>query len=333
MIGHGGWAEQTAYHFRISWLSSERGDTMLPMNLNHLFYFYIIAKNRSFTGASRELMVSQSSLSIQMKQLETSLGQKLFNRKKTGVDLTEFGEIVFQSAERIFQELERLSDSIEQVEHQITGSFSIATVNSIGIYMLPDLLKEFKEAYPEVRISIEFKVSREVLDMVHSGKVDIAIVTWNRKYGDLISIPLQTNKMFLVCPPGHPLLEEARLSPRELEKYPFIGYEEGTPARMMMDALFKRMALDVEYAIESGNTATMKHMVLAGLGLAILPDVTVGQEIRDGRLVRLEVPTLVMAQEITLYYKKSRPLSPTKQEFVEFLRQRTARAPIRRHKG
>ncbi|NIM22034.1 MAG: LysR family transcriptional regulator [Candidatus Latescibacteria bacterium] len=297
------------------------------MNLNHLHYFYVVAKNRSFTGASRELMVSQSSLSIQMKQFETALGQKLFHRKKTGVDLTEPGEIVYQSAERIFQEVERLSDLLEQVEHQIKGSIAIGTVNSIGIYMLPDLLKEFKEAYPDVRITIDFKNAREVIDMVHSGKIDFAIITWNRKYGDLASFPIQTNKMFLVSPPDHPLAGKDGLSPRELEKYPFIGYEEGTPSRTMMDSLFKRMSLNVDYTIESGNVATMKHMVLAGLGLAVLPNVAIGQEIRDGRLIRLEVPTMVMAQEITLYYKKSRPLAPTKQEFLKFLGNR--RRPLR----
>jgi DNA-binding transcriptional LysR family regulator len=295
----------------------------MPINL---YYFYVIAKNRSITGAARELFLSQSSLSIQMKQFETALDRKLFHRRKTGVELTEFGVVVFHSAERIFQEVDRLSDSLEQVDHQIRGSFTIGTVNSIGIYLLPDLIKAFKEYYPEVGITIDFRSAREVIEMVQAGKIDIAIITWNRRYADLISMPLQTNKMFLVCHPQHPLAGSEGISPRELEKYAFIGYEEGSPTRIMMDALFKRMKLEVEYMMETSNTATIKHMVLAGLGLAILPETVVGLEIRDGRLIRLEVPTLVMAQEITIYFKRGRMVSPTKKEFIDFLQKRTDRS-------
>lgn len=252
------------------------------------------------------------------------------DRGKSGVELTESGEIVFQSAERITQELERLMDRLEQSEHRMRGTISIGTVNSIGIYMLPNLLKEFKEAYPEVRIKIDFKSAREAVDLLQAGKVDIAIITWNRKYEDLTGIPLRSNKMFLVGPPDHPLAGVERLSPREMEKYPFIGFEQGTPTRMMVDALFKRMAIDVDYTMESGNAATIKHMVMAGMGLAFLPEVAVGQEIRDGRLIRLEVPTMAMTQEITLYYKKSRSLSSTKQEFIQFLKERSAPTHMRR---
>ena len=302
---------------------------MLSINMHHLYYFYIIAKNRSITGAARELLVSQSSLSIQMKQFETVLDRKLFYRRKTGVELTEFGMVVYHSAERIFQEVDRLKDSLEHVDHRIRGSFSIGTVNSIGIYLLPNLLKAFKENYPEVGITIDFKSAREVIERVQSGKIDIAIITWNRRYPDLLSIPLQTNKMFLVCHPGHPLAQKTRVSPRELEKHEFIGYEEGSPTRIMMDTLFKRMALDVGYMMETSNTATIKHMVLAGLGLAILPETVVGQEIRDERLVRLEVPTLVMAQEITIYFKKGRMVSPTKKDFIDFLQEGTDRSVSR----
>jgi DNA-binding transcriptional LysR family regulator len=298
--------------------------------MNHLLYFYAVAKNGSITGASRELMVSQSSLSIQMKQFERSLGQRLLDRSKSGVELTETGEIVYQAAERITQELERLTDRLEQAEHRMRGTISIGTVNSIGIYMLPNLLKEFKEAYPEVRIKIDFKSARDAIELLQAGKVDISIITWNRKYEDLTTVPLRSIKTFLVGPPDHPLAGVERVSPRELEKYPFIGFEQGTPTRMMVDALFKRMSIDVDYTMESGNAATIKHMVMAGMGLAFLPEVAVGQEIRDERLRRLDVPTMVMAQEITLYYKKSRSLSATKLEFIKFLKERSAPTHKRR---
>lgn len=298
---------------------------MLPVNLGHLYYFYAIARAGSFTQASRELMVSQSTLSIQVKHLEEALGVVLFNRGKGGVELTEMGQLVYQSAERIFQEVDRLQAALEEAEEQVKGEVAVGTVNSIGVYLLPDLLKDFKETYPQVRVTIDFKHAREVMALVHSGRVDLAIITWNRRYPELAAVPLVKLKMFLVAPPDHPLAGKSSLNPHDLEGYPFIAYEDGTPTRTMMDTLFKRMGLDVEYAMESSNAATIKHMAMAGLGLAFLPEAAVGLEIRQGVLVRLSVPSLAMAQEITLYYRKNRVLSPTKRAFVDFLREELAR--------
>jgi len=79
---------------------------------------------------------------------------------------------------------------------------------------------------------------------------------------------------------------------------------------MMMDSFFRRMSLSIEYALESSNVATIKHMVMAGLGLSLLPEIAVGDEIRDGRLVRIDVQGLYMAQKMTLYYKSNRTLTP-----------------------
>ncbi len=94
---------------------------MLPLNFNHLYYFYIVAKAGSFSDAARELNVSQSSISVQIRQFESYLGHKLFNRLKKGVELTESGEVVFQFAEEIFHDVDRIWNDLEAIERQIKG--------------------------------------------------------------------------------------------------------------------------------------------------------------------------------------------------------------------
>jgi DNA-binding transcriptional LysR family regulator len=299
----------------------KKGALMLPLNFNHFYYFYEVARHGSFTAAARELMVSQSSLSIQIRELEKSLGGPLFDRRKGGVDLTDTGTAAYQVAERVFPDIDRLHSSLLESERQFKGMVSIGTVNSIGIYVLPQILTGFKAIFPDVRIKIDFKESEDVLDTLYSGKVDFAIIPWNRKYADLTGVPLTRNKMFLVGPSDHPLATVENVSPRELEKYPFVGYEERMQIRSTIDAMFKRMSLSIEYSIESANSATIKHMVMAGMGLAILPDITVGPEIRRGQLARLDVPALLMSRDIVLYHKANRTLSATRAEFVKFLKE------------
>ena len=295
---------------------------MLPLNFNHLYYFYAVAKAGSFSEAARELNVSQSSISVQIRQFENYLGHTLFNRLKKGVERTESGDVVFQFAEELFHDVDRIWNDLEAMERQIKGSLSIGTVGSFGIYTLPGVLKEFTARFPEVKVAVQFAPPRQLAEMLQAGKVDIAVMNSSRRYGGLTSVPLQEMKMFLVSPPDHPLASSETVNPRELENHPFIGYEEGSETRMMMDAFFRRLSLSIEYALESSNVATVKHMVMAGLGLSILPETAVGEEIRDGRLVRVDVQGLYMAQRITLYYKTNRTLTPTRKEFLKFL-QRT----------
>ncbi len=292
---------------------------MLPLNYNHFYYFYEVARHGSFTAAARELLVSQSSLSIQIKQFEQDMGGRLFDRRKGGVDLTEAGAAAYQVAERVFPEIDRLQSSLLETERQFKGLISVGTVNSIGIYVLPRILTAFKAEFPDVKIKIDFKESERVLDLLYSGKVDLAIIPWNRRYTDLTGVKLTHNKLFLVAPPDHPLAGNPSVSPRDLEAYPFVGYEEGMQTRSMIDSLFKRMQISVEYSIESSNSATIKHMVMAGMGLGFLPDIAVGSEVRRGRLVRIDVPALVMTRDIVLYHRTNRTLSRTRLEFIRFL--------------
>ena len=175
-----------------------------PFNLNHFYYFYEVARNGSFTGAARELMISQSALSIQIKSLENSLGGPLFDRRRGGVDLTDTGQRAFQVAERVFNDIDELMADLQASDRHVTGAVSIATVNGIGIYLLPQVLSGFKQEFPNVRVRVDFQEGEGVIDLLNRGKVDFALVPWNRNYPDLIGTPLRVSKMFLVAHPVAP---------------------------------------------------------------------------------------------------------------------------------
>jgi LysR family transcriptional regulator, transcriptional activator of the cysJI operon len=292
---------------------------MATINLNHLSYFYEVARRGSFTRASRDLLVAQSALSVQIKALELALGTPLFDRRRSGVELTEAGQRAYSAAERIFTDVDQLIADLSQSGRQVSGGVSVGTVNSIGMYQFPEVLSEFRKKFPDVRVRVDFRESEGVMDQLFQGKSDIAIVPWQRAYSDLNAVPLARHKMFLVAPADHPLAALERVSPHDLEKYPFVGYHEGMHTRSMIDALFKRMSINIEYAIESSNSATIKQMVMAGMGIAFLPEIAVSAELRRGLLARLDVPPLMMHQDVTLYTRKNRTLTRTASEFVQFL--------------
>ncbi len=294
---------------------------MATLNLNHLHYFYEVARHGSFTRAARELLISQSALSVQIRALENSLGTRLFDRRSGGVVLTDSGQRAFAVAERVFADVDQLISDFRQSDRLLAGAVSVGTVNSIGIYVLPDILTGYRAKYPDVRIHIDFRESERVMDQLIQGKTDLAVVPWERSYPDLNATPLTRQKLFIVALPDHPLARAEQVNPRDLQAHPFVGYHEGMHTRAMIDALFKRMSLTVQYAVESANAATIKHMVMAGMGLGFLPETAVASEIRRGQLVRIEVPLLVMSQDVTLYLRKNRTLPRAAVGFVEFLKE------------
>lgn len=293
---------------------------MHDMNLRHFRSFYEVARAGSFTAGARTLLVSQSALSVQVRSLEEHLGVTLLDRSKGGVTLSDAGRVAFQYAERVFGEIENMVVKLRESEQRVGGNVSVATVNSIGIYVLPRILSAFREHYPEVRIRIDFHEGEGVIERLVAGRSDFAIVPWSRRYNNLDGIRLAQIKMFLVVAPGHPLAAEGRVSPHELERHAFVGYQDGMHTRSMIDAYFRRLGVSIGYGIESANAATIKHMVMAGMGPGVLPEFAVAGELRRGLLIRIEAPLPLMAQEMMLYYQRTRSFAHTRREFIEYLR-------------
>ena len=302
---------------------------MLPSNFNHLYYFYRVAVHKSVSKASKELLIAQSALSTQLKQLEESLDTTLFNRTKGGMALTDTGELVFRYASEMFETYEDMRRAMALAEKEVRGPLHIGSVNSIGIYLLPEILTAFHGKFPDVQIHLEMHNSNLVLEMLQENQIDLALIAWNRQYPQLDSAVIMQNDVVLVSSARHPLARKRKPVLKDLANQKFIGYEAGTPTRIMIDSHFKSMGIPVNYVVELSNIATIKQLAISGMGLAFLPRIAVELELKDKVLKSIPVPETHMERPVTLYWKERRVLSRPAQEFIRFLkgyRTRTASA-------
>ena len=293
---------------------------MLPCNYNHLYYFYRVAVHKSVSRASKELLIAQSALSTQLKQLEESFETTLFNRTKGGMDLTEDGELVFEYAMQMFQTFDDMKRAIALAEKEVKGPLNIAAVHSIGVYLIPGHLARFHKKFPEVRINLELHSSNRVMELLQENLVDLSLITWNRQYPQLASTVLMQNDMVLVASPKHPFLKKRGVAVKDLKGEPFIGYEAGTPTRILMDAHFKGLGIVLDYVIEVAQVGTIIQLAVAGMGLALLPRFTVRLELEKKDLKAIDIPEVRMERPVTLYWKERRALSRPAQEFIRFIR-------------
>jgi DNA-binding transcriptional LysR family regulator len=300
---------------------------MLPCNFNHLYYFYRVAVHRSVSKASKELLIAQSALSTQLKQLEESMDAALFNRTKGGMDLTETGELVFGYTARMFEGYEEMRRAMVLAEKEVRGPLNVASVNSIGIYLLPPLLTEYHRQYPDVKINLELQSSHRVMELLQDNQVDLALIAWNRQYPLLQSSVIMQNRLVLAAHPRHPLVKKRALSLVDLVGQGFVGYEAGTPTRIMIDTHMKGLGVPLEYILESANIATIKQMVIAGMGLALLPEFAINLELREKALRVLPLPDAEIERPVTVYWKERRVLSRPAQKFLDQLKKGISATP------
>ena len=294
---------------------------MLPCNFNHLYYFYRVAVHQSVSKASKELLIAQSALSTQLKQLEEFLELPLFNRTKGGMELTERGKLVFKHASSMFESFESLQRELALAETKVKGPLRVGTVNSVGIYLLPELLAPYYQKFPEVRIELEMQSSNEVIDLLQENLIDVAFIAWDRKYPQLASSVVMQNHLILVGSPSHPTARKRKLSLSDLANGRLLGYETGTPTRMMIDGHFKEAGIKPSYVLESANIATLKHLAVEGMGLAFLPEISVPLELKDKALKKIPIEGIELARPITMYWKERRALTRPAEEFLAFVRE------------
>jgi len=299
---------------------------MLPCNFNHLYYFYRVAEHKSVSKASKELLIAQSALSTQLKQLEESLETTLFNRTKGGMDLTENGELLYSYASKMFETYDDMRRAMVLAEKQVRGPLNIAAVRSIGIYFLPRILTEYHRKFPDVQVNLELHSSNRVMEILQDNQADLALIAWNRQYPLLKSSVVMQNNMVLVAHPKHPLVKKRSIRLDDVVGHSFVGYEAGTPTRVMIDSHFKGLGIHLEYVMESSNIDSIKQLVVAGMGLAFLPEIAIEVELKQKMLKSVALEELRIERPVTVYWKERRVLPRPAQMILKFLEQRNRAA-------
>ena len=288
------------------------------MELHQLQGFFEVAREGSFTRAADKLYLTQPAISLQLKGLEEELGETLFERRRRNARLTPAGEILFRRAKAVFDELAAARAEIEGLRQVLRGRLVIGTSDTNCSYVLPPVLRCFRDSYPEVEIDIRNKMSSEVGRMVLGDEVDLGLATLPVRHRSLVNEVLFARRDVLICRPDHELAGKRSTTLKRVAAQPLLGLEQGSTTRKLMDEMFQRAGLDVEVAMNLGSIEVLKRFVEIGLGLALVPEVAVAAETAEGRLAAVPVAGLP-ARDIGLVEHKGRRRSPAAAAFVEML--------------
>src|SRR5262245_13118292 len=289
------------------------------MEFHQLRSFCEIARERSFTRAAARLALTQPAISLQMKALEEELGEPLLVRHRTRLRLTPAGELLYQHAQAVLTSLEAARADITAFHQGLRGHVRLATSDTNSLYILPEVLRQFRECYPQVRIDIRDKMSSQVLQLVVDHEVDFGLATLPLRHPQVTTEVLCTREDVVICAPGSPLAREALVSLAQVSPYPLLALARGSTSRQLLEVAFQQAGVPMQVAMNLGNIEVIKRFVAIGLGLAIVPRVAVMDEVRAGRIVAVSIHGLAV-REIGLVERTGKRRSAAATAFLQLLR-------------
>ncbi len=291
------------------------------MELNHLRYFYEVAKSGSFTAAARKLHISQSALSKAVALLEDAEGVTLLERSKKGVELTKIGKQVFLQSEAIFQQLTEIQNTCRGTKEVCEGRLQLGASDHIANYLLVDRVRQMQTEHPQVLTSIFAGTPHDIINAILASEIEFGLFVTKVNTPSIQYDVITTVEMAVVCHPKH--LDGTKGNHRArlkaiIAKTGFIGSIKAQYQRYPSQELVNVLGDVPNVVFECNSQEAQKRLCLEGMGVAFLARFMVEDEIKNGDLAEIE-----LAEPMTFYLhlarQKGRPLSLSARTFIELL--------------
>ncbi|HEX6791831.1 MAG TPA: LysR substrate-binding domain-containing protein [Candidatus Krumholzibacteria bacterium] len=292
------------------------------MEIRQLRYFLSTVRRGTVGAAAAEHFVTQPAVSLQLRKLETTVGQKLLVRRGRKLAPTEAGLALAARAEEILRSLDALQAELQGIDRLESGHLRMGSTDAASVYVLPEVYRAFHRAYPGVRIEISVGDTRHLLDALASGRIELATATLPVEGPGLVVQPVYREDMVPVAHPAHPLAARRRVGLRDIAEEGIIAYPSGSTTRRMIDAVLESHGVSVRARMEISSPEAMKRLAQAGLGVSILPRPVVAGEIRRGALKVIPLPGVRFEREIGMVHRGSESLSPAARTFLDMVERR-----------
>lgn len=292
------------------------------LDLHRLNIFIKIVELKSFSKAAQCLLLTQPTVSQHVNFLERYLGVPLFDRLGKEVRPTRAGRILHSYALRLLRMADDAEQAVVFLKGITSGTIVIGASNIPGEYILPEILVQFKNIYPEIAVSIQQADSVGIVDKLVNYEIDFGVIGARVKHDQLLCSRFLDDEVCLVISPRHPWAVRQSIEAAELVTLPFIMRESGSGTRMMVEQGLRRAGIhasQLNIIAELGSNSAVKQAVKAGLGFSFVSQRSVADAIHMKVLMALPVTGLQINRSFYIVRHKKRSLPPIVREFYQFL--------------
>jgi LysR family transcriptional regulator, hydrogen peroxide-inducible genes activator len=279
------------------------------MTLTELRYIVAVAREKHFGRAAEACFVSQPTLSVSVKKLESELGVLLFERGGSEVTLTPIGEQIVQQAQRVLDEASRMKEIADQGRDPLRGALRVGVIYTIGPYLLPRIIKAMIDRYPSMPMILQENFTVRLLEMMRTGELDVAVLAEPFDDSGLNIQPLYDEDFLVAVPRKHPWAERASISSVDLKQETMLLLGVGHCFRDNVlevcpeAARFAANSAGIQKTVEGSSLETIRHMVAEGLGVTVLPKMSVTEEDALLKFIAFDAP--VPNRRVVLAWRKS----------------------------
>ena len=290
------------------------------MEIKHLKTFRKVAHLLNFNQAARSLNCSQSTVSAQIKLLEEEFDVLLFDRLGKKIILTHAGNKLIRYAQKIIDiEKETLSEIAGNGE--LIGDISIRAPQSVGTYLIPEVLDGFRERYPRVGFNVETCSIVSLKNELRSGIVDVAfLLADHAAVKGFQTEVLRIEPLILIAKPGHYLTKRNKIQIQDLNGETVILPKHDCGYKMVFEKMLAEQNIKTASKMEFNSVEAVKRCVMKGIGISIIPQLSVRDEIKMGKLAELPLTDEIIETCVLMIWHKNKWLSPTLTEFMNCAR-------------
>lgn len=279
----------------------------MNVSTRQLRAFVSAADHQNFTRAAADVGLSQPAFSALIKSLEEELGAQLFVRNTRNIELSAFGKLFESFARRSLYETDTALQHLQDYAAGRIGKVQVAALPSVAASWLPPVFRQFRAQYPGVTTVLRDGMSQECVELLSNGEIDFAIATVDHYAAKLDRQLLWRDQLHLVCPPDHPLARQRkRVTLEQIARYPIVNFVSHSSVRQRVDAAFGPHTLNTVLEVE--HLATASAMVESGVGLTIVPTLTLYQ-FRRPTLAILPIEDNSFKREVFILTRKNKLLS------------------------
>lgn len=292
----------------------------IPFDSRQLRAFCVLTRTGSFTRAARELNVTQSAVSHSIKALENDTGCRLLDRLGKKVVPTQAGEQMLQHAVLILKEMNTARESLERLGKWGAGRLRLGASTTACQLLIPPVLREFKESFPDHAITLEPGDAPELVDALLSHRIDLALSLQVQREPQLKFHPLFTDDLQFIVAPLHPWARTGQIERAAIPRQNYILYSKRSITFRLIAEYFRREQMELNTVIEAGSTEATKELVKLGLGVSVLAPWVAQKEIEERSLVALPLGRRKLQRHWGILHWHARQLNLAEETFIGLCR-------------
>lgn len=277
-------------------------------SLKQMRYICAVADHRHFSKAAEACHVTQSTLSAAIQELESQLGVVIFERSKKNVLVTPLGERLVQQARIVLGDVEDFVSLAKSHDEALAGEVRLGVIPTIAPFLLPKLLSDLRSQYPKLKLYLKEELSGQLFQQLQQGQLDLIILAFPYPLPEMETVSLFKDDFVLCLPPGHQLEKSNAVKQHQLRGEKLLLLEEGHCLRDHALEACKLESADTDIVYQGSSLHTLVQMVANGLGVTLLPDMSVKADILgDTHLQLKQFNNENVSREIGMAWRKSDP--------------------------